>query len=58
MALLDEWIAAYEDLAREHLRLLWEQAKLRDAYGHAAAVIENDRWYEAQAARSLTSCPF
>lgn len=58
LTLLEEWAAAYQELQRDHLRLLWEQSKLRDAYGHAAAVIENDLWYEQQLAKHESKCPF
>ena len=59
VSLLDEWIAAYEELRREHLRALWEMSKLRTAYEHAGAVIENDRWYAEQIkAAQESECPF
>ena len=59
ISLLDEWISAYNDLKREHLRTLWEMSKLRCAYEHAGAVIDNDRWIAEQfKAPQESECPF
>lgn len=56
VALLDEWIAAYEELRREHMRLLLRCNNLAAALEHARSACEH--WEFLAALEPETECPF
>lgn len=59
MVLLDEYIAAYEELLVDHTRLMHRYDNTRTALQHARAVIANDLWLAEQLAQAVESeCPF
>jgi hypothetical protein len=58
IVLLDEWIAAYEELRKDFLRLQWKHSKTVDALEHANSVIEFEqalREAEQRAERQFTT---
>lgn len=48
LSLLDEWLAAYEELRLEHMRLMHEYIKTRGDLKHAMNAIDQDLWIEAR----------
>jgi hypothetical protein len=57
--LLDEWIAAYQDLQRDHALLMRRYLNTRDELKHARAAIEYDLVIDAIKNPPVVSeCPF